>query len=389
MAVSPDSLRSPVSTRTRLTGRGAGLLLLSLGAVLLGALLPEPVAVQLGLTGLAIVLITWPVAARNLNGLRPGRVAPEAAFAGQLFPYVLELHNTGKRTRFAVELEDSIAGPAERGLDAACIGAGHSVRREFPTRLLRRGVSHRARAVLRSRFPLGLWLSEQEQRDRLEMIVYPRPVPPRSLEDAQDAALLDAEEDESARRDWSGDFHGVRAFQPGDRLKQIHWPATARAGKMMVRQFDRRLPEKYTIIFHSIHPDKNKPTGPDAFESAMELLCGLLMHCRDRAIPLDLTLSADRWRTFPVPNPEQLEPVLERLARVQRYPQNDAAPLIHALSTVEPGARVFLLSDIPVREWENLLPELPFAVTCLSVTDLRVKQPGLRGFSVASPAPRS
>ena len=63
----------------------------------------------------------------------------------------------------------------------------------------------------------------------------------------------------------------------------------------------------------------------------------------------------------------------------------DAGPLLHALSTVEPGARVFLLSDIPVREWESLLPDLPFEVTCLSVSELRIKQPGLRLRTAASP----
>jgi uncharacterized protein (DUF58 family) len=361
------------------------LLALSLGAVVLGAVLPEPAAVQLGLLGLLLVAGAWPLAARNLSGLRVTRTCPDTAFAGQLFPYTLTLENDARRPARGVELEDSIAGPAERGMDAQLVPAGGKSSRSFPTRLLRRGTRHRARAVLTSWFPLGLWKSQRELRDSVDITIYPRPMTPRSLDDAQDAALLDAEEEESTRRDWSGDFHGISPFQPGDRLKLIHWPATARAGRLMVRKFDRRLPEKYSIVFHSIRPGGEAGQGQDGFESAMELLCGLLVHCRDRAIPLDLTVSFDRWRTYPVPGPAFLEPMLARLADARRTPGRDAGPLLHALSTVEPGARVFLLSDVPVREWESLLPDLPFEVTCLSVSELRIKQPGLRLRTAASP----
>lgn len=384
----PSSDAPPPAARTVLTGRGAVLLLLSLGCVLIGAILPEPAAVQLGLLGLLLVAGTWPVAARNLSGLRVERTHPPAAFAGQLFPYTLTLKNDASRTSRAVEVEDSVSGPAERGLDAARVPAGGDSSRAFPTRLLRRATQHRARAVLTSWFPLGLWKSLRELRDTVEMTIYPRVITPRSLEDAQDAALLDAEEEESTRRDWSGDFHGIRPFQPGDRLKLIHWPATARAGRMMVRQFDRRLPEKYSIVFHSIKTGSGPATGPDGFESALELLCGLLIHCRDRAIPLDLTMAFDRWRACQVPNPAFLEPVLTRLAAARRVPGTDAAPLLRALSTVEPGSRVFLISDVPVREWEGLLPDFPFAITCLSIGELRIKRPGLHLRTTAAPAAR-
>src|SRR5690606_22816336 len=108
-----------------------------------------------------------------------------------------------------VEVEDGVAGPAERGLHAAWLPGGGSVSREFATRVLRRGTRLRVRSSLTSTFPLGLWRCRRELRDSLTMTIYPRPVPPRALPDAQDAALLDAEEAESVRRDWSGDFHGI------------------------------------------------------------------------------------------------------------------------------------------------------------------------------------
>jgi hypothetical protein len=113
------------------------------------------------------------------------------------------------------------------------------------------------------------------------------------------------------------------------------------------------------------------------FESAMELLCGLMMHCRDHGIPMDLVASFDDWRGRPVATPQQMEDALRLLAAARRAGERDPAGLLRALSGVERHTRVFLLSDVPVKDWEPLLPPLPFEVTCLSVSDLRIRRPGL------------
>lgn len=202
---------------TRLTGRGAGLLLLSLAVTVTGAVLPEPGAVRLGLLGMLLLPVSWPLARWNVRRLRIGRRLPEACFAGQLFDMELSIVNDKPRLdSFAVELEDGMAGPAARGMSAGWIRhGGGRVTREITTRLLRRGVEHRLRSRLVSNFPLGLWCSREEIRETVRLTVYPRPVTPRTLEEATDAAMTGADEAASFHRDWMGDLHGVRAFQPG------------------------------------------------------------------------------------------------------------------------------------------------------------------------------
>lgn len=108
----------------------------------------------------------------------------------------------------------------------------------------------------------------------------------------------------------------------------------------------------------------------------MELLCGLLLHCRDRSIPLDLVASFEDWRVVPATGPAEMESALCCLAAARRHGETDTGNLWRALSGVPRHTRVFLLSDVAVSEWEPLLPPLPFAVTCLSVTGLRIRQPG-------------
>ena len=109
----------------------------------------------------------------------------------------------------------------------------------------------------------------------------------------------------------------------------------------------------------------------------LTLLCGLLMHCRDNSIPMDLMASFTDWHAVPVTTPPQIEDALHLLAGARRSGERDAASLLRALSFVERHTRVFILSDVSVRDWEPLLPEFPFAITCMSVGDLRVKRPGV------------
>ena len=373
-AAQGESRRSP---STRLTGRGAGLLLMSLAAVVIGALVAEPNAVRAGLFGMLLVPLTWPFARLNLTKLRLSRRLPPDCFAGQLFATDLRLTNESTRfPRFGIELDDTMAGPTERGLSAGCIAPGATVLRTLTTRMLRRGVRHRLRCSLTSSFPLGLWRSRRELRDVVDFTVFPRPVPPRSLDDATDPSATDVDEAESGHRDWAGDLHGVRAFQPGDRLKLIHWPGTARTGSLVVRVFDRPLPEQYFVVFHSICPGRHQGERADAFEGAMELLAGLLVHCRERAIPLDFVASFNDWRLLHIRSPMDMEDALHLLAAARRRGEQDVSQLLHAIAGIDVHTRVFLLSDVPVKDWEPLLPELPFEITCLSVADLRIRRPG-------------
>jgi uncharacterized protein (DUF58 family) len=381
MSVSTSSLRDQTSARgshQKLTGRGGFLLVFSLLALALGLTLPEPHAVQLGLLGILLLVIAWPLTRANLRSISSTRVAPESAFAGQSFTLEITVQNDRRKLdAFAIEYEDSISGPSERGLHAAWMRAGGNVQRIFKTRLLRRGLRHRVRGNLASTFPLGLWRAQQEFKDTLEMIIMPRPITPKILDDPEFASLLEADDSESIQLDHAGDFHGLRHFQPGDRVKQIDWPATARSGKIMVRKFDRRLPSRFLIVFHSL-VGKTKPAHGEAFEAAMEMLCGLLLGLHERGIPMDLIASFNDWKLQPVGGTaKHLQSGLRLLADARRNPETDFSRLQRVLANVDSSQRVFLLSDVPVKDWESCVPEVPCLVTCLSVSELRVRQPQL------------
>lgn len=380
MPVSHPTLRdhrpAERGTHQKLTARGGLLGALSLAACIFGYLLPEPHLLHLGMIGITALVLSWPLAKWNLQSLSSKRSVPESAFAGEAFPVEITLkNNRPKLDAFSIDYEDGVAGPKERGLHAGWVKAGGSASRKFKTRLLRRGISHRLRGSVESSFPLGLWKARDEFKETLEMIIIPRPIAPRILDDPEFVSLLEADDSESSLVDYSGDFHGLREFQPGDRVKHIDWPATARSGKIMVRKYDKRLPSRFLIVFHSIAP-KSKQSQGEAFDSAMEMLCGLLMALNDRGIPMDLAASFNGWKTLSMSGSEEnLQKGLKSLAAARRTPEWDFGSLQKLLANVDSSQRVFVLSDIPVKDWESELPELPCLLTCLSVSDLRVRQP--------------
>jgi uncharacterized protein (DUF58 family) len=50
------------------------------------------------------------------------------------------------------------------------------------------------------------------------------------------------------RRDSFGDFSGLRPYVPGDRLRLLYWPALARTGELMVRDFEDAGPHRVHVV---------------------------------------------------------------------------------------------------------------------------------------------
>src|SRR5918912_409029 len=50
-----------------------------------------------------------------------------------------------------------------------------------------------------------------------------------------------------ARRGEGMDFHGVREWRQGDPLRRVHWPTTARTGRLSVVEFERAFQQDLVI----------------------------------------------------------------------------------------------------------------------------------------------
>ena len=99
----------------------------------------------------------------------------------------------------------------------------------------RRGVIRVGPATTVQGDPLGLMRRTLTWTERTELFVHPRTV---ALESLGAGLLRDLEGSTSEDVSMSDlAFHALREYQPGDDRRYIHWRSSAKAGKLLVRQF--------------------------------------------------------------------------------------------------------------------------------------------------------
>jgi len=375
MAKQLDLRRGPKNTRPRMTARGAALLSTGILGVIAGSVIGESAVVHLGICALLLVGLAWLAAYFNLAGLEFERELPNHIFAREDFKISLKVTNTKPRIdSYAIDVEDSMLPFTNRGLSATWVRSGGSSELSFTTRVPRRGVLRKSSLVVESTFPFGLYRTGRKISLPLSLTIFPKAVVPRALEQAEDSDMLEGMSRGTPTRDPSGDFRAIREFQSGDPIKAVHWHATARAGKIMVREFDRPVPESYVVVFHSYCPPGHL-IAPDAFEISMELLAGLLMKCRETGIPLSLAANFTDWQVQEISGQRDLYESLGLLAIARHTPEGDLSGVNHVLSDMPPGSAVYVLSDTPIAQWSGLMPSYAFPVTCLDNSDIRIQRP--------------
>ncbi len=230
----PPGLRARWRRRIRVRPTRAGL---GYTALLVGVLVA---AVNTGnnllyvvLAGqLAVLLLSNLLAELNLRGLTVRRQLPGELFAGQEAAGRFVVENNRRRVpAVTVHVEEVDAGDAH-GLVAVLEHGGSAVahaRWRFP----RRGLHRLRRVRVYSDFPFGLVRRSMVVDLPAEVLVYPAPAPGRG---SVPALVRGATREDPRRPGREGDFQALRPYQPGDPLRDLHWPTTARTHRPMVVQ---------------------------------------------------------------------------------------------------------------------------------------------------------
>jgi uncharacterized protein (DUF58 family) len=187
---------------------------------------------------------------------------------------------TAGRTLSTFVLEEQM--PARLGRSSSVripkIASGASVEHRYALRCRRRGAFEVGPLVAVTSDPLGLTERRTTIAEPFELIVHPK-----------DRPLTRRFEDPPVRppvsRPWpSGlEFYGMRDYQPGDELRRIVWRASARMGKLMVREAEEGITDQITVILdtdtarHTWDGDES-----ESFEVGVRAAASLaLNHLRD------------------------------------------------------------------------------------------------------------
>ncbi len=123
------------------------------------------------------------------------------------------------------------------------------IRRTHRIRFLHRGIYDLGGAALTTGDILGVFRFSMTQEESPQIMVFPR-----LLEAEQIPPVLSQQMGElSRRRQLMQDpflVRGIRAYQPGDPIRDIHWPATARMGEAQLRLHDDSARTRLLVVLN-------------------------------------------------------------------------------------------------------------------------------------------
>ena len=125
-----------------------------------------------------------------------------------------------------------------------------------------------------TRFPFGFFRLRRRLRARdVEIVVYPKP---EGLGDELHLLPMDAGQLEAQRRGVGHDLHSLREYQPHDDVRHIHWKATARHGRLVVREFTAEDERRVHVVLDTFVEDNPEAVG--RFERAVTQAASLVSH---------------------------------------------------------------------------------------------------------------
>ncbi|MHB1444786.1 MAG: DUF58 domain-containing protein [Acidimicrobiales bacterium] len=164
------------------------------------------------------------------------------------------------------------------------LASGATVTHRYGLRCTRRGVYQVGPLVAIAGDPLGLAERETVVAEPFELLVHPR------VELVSDRPLARQFEDPPIRppvsKPWpSGlEFYGMREYVPGDDLRRVVWRASARVGRVMVREAEQGITDRITVIFDTDRGGHSRDAEgvSESFETGIRAVASLAVrHLRE------------------------------------------------------------------------------------------------------------
>ena len=212
------------------TRQGLLLLLVALAVLLLAINFESALNYALAFWLIAMIWVAVYMTYRNLSGLTLRALDGTLVPVDDLAEVHIEFSSKTSAYRGSLELIHSEWGVVHVHMaDTKTVAT-------IPLRAYNRGPVRPPRFRLESRFPFGLIVAWTHILIDAKAWAYPQPrqLPRKGL-------LVNHDDDEAELNDHflapgSEDFHSIRAYQPGDSIKRLHWPGFSR-DQLMIKTF--------------------------------------------------------------------------------------------------------------------------------------------------------
>lgn len=124
---------------------------------------------------------------------------------------------------------------------------------------------------------------------------------------------------------------GVRDYTPGDRMANIDWKVTARAGKLVTKEFEAEKGEGYFLLLENAAAISAEP-----FETAVEFAASLTEYAYQTKMPVGYGVTAfEQPLQQPGTSKEHFQRIYQGLAYVEFITETEASPFLRKAPGLE------------------------------------------------------
>ncbi len=233
----------------RLTRNGLGLLVASTISVIASTLIGGTELAIMGTFGLVLLGIsTLAATTTGLHVQADRTLRPNRLHVGDSCAADIAITNLGRLNTANVRVNDHISTVAMSPVNLASISGRSRRSARYRFAATRRGIARLGPIRIVTIDPFGLCEYRKSFTCPADLVVLPRVVqldaiPPASASDVTSGARhqtnVSSPDDE---------FSMLREYVPGDDVRRVHWPSTARHQRPIVRHYDQPWHQRLTVV---------------------------------------------------------------------------------------------------------------------------------------------
>lgn len=338
--------------------------------------------------GALFIGVSWLWTQFSLRGVRiTRRTRSLRASVGDTFEEHFELSNESRIGKLWIELVNESNMPSAHGSRLMTM-VGRDQKRTYIARtwLFRRGGYRLGPTRLVSGDPFGLFRTERIIPAEHSLVVLPMIYEISSFY-SPPGLLPGGQVIRRKAQDITPHASGVREYVPGDPIKRIHWPTTARRGQLVVKEFEQDPHAEVWLFLDAqriVHTEKSSETpesftdgwmldrrpkfelAPSTLEYAISISASLAHYYLKQPRAVGLVTATPQFRVIPAEWSERQEgKLLETLAFIEAEGSLSIAGLVAAQAgQLPPGSSTILITP-------TTSPELVAAVDDLQRRSLR------------------
>jgi len=234
-----------------------------------------------------------------------------------------------------------------------------AARQKVELRFPRRGVYRQDAFGIRTRFPFGFFEKTREVNSEIDMTVYPRVEP---TEQFYEILPLLSGEMASFFRGRGHELHSLREYRTTDSARFVDWKVTAKAARMMVREFAREDERRVMLVLDPFVGPPRADLGQlaaaehtERFERAVSMAACIAWHFNE--IHSVMQFRTDRFSTPMAPASEIIYDTLRELALIQPDTSASGGAFLDELGADREIFKIILTSraqrTIPTALWSS------------------------------------